>query len=88
MKVITILLVCFVCAINAYTADPPKILTFKNGVKFDHDGHKGECVSCHEGEKGAQKIQDFGKEWAHRVCIGCHASMGAGPSECKNCHLK
>ncbi len=71
-----------------YAADPPKSINFKNNVVFDHEGHKGDCISCHDSLAGATKIEGFGKEWAHKTCIGCHAAMGNGPTACADCHVK
>lgn len=78
------LLIVFVVTTEA--AEPPKVITFKKGVVFDHEGHKGECLSCHDNQKGGQKIPGFSKEWAHKVCVDCHTSMGSGPTACNDCH--
>lgn len=64
-------------------------ITLKSGMVFDHQGHKrevGMCSYCHEGAPG--KIPGFGKEWAHKTCIGCHVEFKEGPQECKGCHGK
>lgn len=71
----------------AYATESPKTITFKN-VVFDHEGHKGDCISCHGTRDGGNKIPDFGKEWAHKTCIGCHTAIGSGPTVCKECHKK
>ena len=73
-------------------ATPPAtiVLPASNGnVTFPHDAHlkvlKG-CGSCHAAAPG--KIAGLGKEWAHTTCKGCHSSMKAGPTACKDCHRK
>ncbi|MEI6214988.1 MAG: cytochrome c3 family protein [Desulfuromonadales bacterium] len=76
-------------ALSAVAAsNPPKIITFKNNVVFDHEGHKGDCNSCHDSVDGGSKIAGFGKDWAHKTCIDCHKAMGAGPTTCSDCHKK
>lgn len=64
-----------------------EVFEFKKGVKFNHKAHQGyagECKKCHE--KGAGKIEGFGKDWAHKNCKGCHTTMKKGPTSCKDCH--
>jgi len=70
--------------------EPPKTIKFKNnvGVVYDHEGHTGLCNSCHDSLEGSSKIKGFGKEWAHKNCIGCHTRVGNGPTACKDCHKK
>jgi hypothetical protein len=71
---------------------PPAIIVLpaSNGnVTFPHDAHQQllkECGSCHA--TGPGKITTLGKEWAHTTCKGCHSSMKAGPTACKDCHRK
>lgn len=88
MQIIRIALLVLVSIIPAYSLESPKIINFKNNVVFDHEGHKGDCISCHDTPEGGNKITGFGKEWAHKVCIGCHTSMGNGPISCSDCHKK
>jgi len=62
----------------------------KNGmVSFSHKEHqeilKG-CNKCHVKPKG--KIDELGKDWAHKTCKGCHAEMKKGPVKCGECHKK
>ncbi len=80
-------LVFILVAANAFAAD---VIKLKNGVVFDHAGHKNEkvglCSACHEGEPG--KIAALGKEWAHNTCIDCHDIFGKGPTKCEGCHAK
>jgi predicted CXXCH cytochrome family protein len=62
-------------------------ITFGNGIVFDHQEHKSEvgmCSYCHDGTPG--KIPGFGKEWAHKTCIGCHKDFREGPVTCAGCH--
>jgi hypothetical protein len=62
-------------------------IAMKKGVTFNHKVHQssvGDCKKCHE--KGAGKIEGFGKDWAHKNCKGCHTEMKKGPTSCKECH--
>lgn len=87
MKLLIVTAVLLSLIIPAYAAEPPKIILLKD-VTFDHEGHKGECISCHLTSEGKQKIPGINKEWAHKTCMGCHTVMGAGPTVCKECHSK
>lgn len=58
-------------------------------VTFDHRGHlarRAPCASCH-GVGQVTKIEFTPKE-AHDRCIGCHREEQAGPTACKDCHVK
>jgi hypothetical protein len=81
---IIISLTVFFLAASVFASD---VITFSNGMVFDHQGHKSEvgmCSYCHEGSPG--KIPGFGKEWAHKNCIGCHTEFREGPVVCAACH--
>ncbi|OGT99157.1 MAG: cytochrome C [Geobacteraceae bacterium GWB2_52_12] len=85
MKKIVIMfaLVAFAAG-SAFAAD---VIEMKKGIKFDHKLHKAavsDCKKCHE--KGAGKIEGFGKDWSHKNCKGCHVDMKKGPTSCKECH--
>jgi predicted CXXCH cytochrome family protein len=65
----------------------------KNGmVIFYHNNHvnevKGDCTVCHDKTPG--RIQDFGRDYAHRICIDCHKDPNGaeGPTKCDECHKK
>lgn len=88
MLKISVGLLILVSSFSCYAMDPPKIITFKNNVVYDHDAHKGDCISCHDTPAGGNKIPDFGKEVAHKLCVGCHSAMGNGPTSCNGCHKK
>jgi hypothetical protein len=78
------ILLLIMCAGSVHASDS---ITFKSGMRFDHQGHKrevGMCSYCHDGTPG--KIVAFGKEWAHRVCIDCHIDFKEGPQSCTGCH--
>ena len=68
-------------------------LPAKNGnVAFPHEKHKAikqekGCRACHEQEAGG-KIAAMGKDWAHKLCKGCHEEMKKGPVKCGECHKK
>lgn len=72
----------------------PEIVTFKmDGKPFElkHWKHqarakKGGCTNCHRGEIG--KIEGWGKDFAHMICISCHDLDDKGPVQCKECHIK
>jgi predicted CXXCH cytochrome family protein len=58
-------------------------------VSFPHKEHQTmlkDCKICHE--KGPGKIEGFGKDVAHKLCVGCHKTKQAGPTKCTECHKK
>jgi len=62
-------------------------------VVFYHLNHineiHGACQPCHAGTPG--RIAGFGKEWAHRICLECHAPREGypeGPTRCEGCHIR
>jgi predicted CXXCH cytochrome family protein len=80
------------CAGTAMAAD---VITFPakfGDVTFDHKKHqellKKDCKACHT--KSIGKMEGFGKDAAHKLCIDCHKakSNGKGPVSCKACHKK
>lgn len=77
------------------------IISFKNGMTFNHKGHQtekvGKCDVCHDNIKMSEdgqrativppgKIAGFGKEWSHKYCKDCHDLYGEGPVSCNDCH--
>lgn len=73
----------------------PEIINLKMGdtsLAFQHWKHqkqlkgKNDCFRCHKVELG--KIEGWGTETAHTVCIPCHDLNDKGPVECKGCHKK
>lgn len=70
--------------------DAPEIMTFpasKGEVVFNHKKHVAgysNCKTCHDRKGG--KIKGLGKEWAHKVCRGCHEAIMVGPVKCEGCH--
>jgi predicted CXXCH cytochrome family protein len=59
----------------------------KGKIPFPHKKHQEmliDCIKCHE--KGPGKIAELDKDWAHKVCKGCHVEMKKGPVSCKDCH--
>lgn len=75
---------------TAAAAGPPDELVFparQGAVTFNHKEHvKGNigCKTCHDRKGG--KIKGLGKEWAHKVCKGCHEAIMVGPVVCDGCH--
>ena len=88
MQKICVGLLVLALTVPCYAMDPPRIIKFKNNVVYDHEGHQGICNSCHDSLEGSSKIKGFGKEWAHKNCIGCHTRVGNGPTACSDCHKK
>jgi hypothetical protein len=71
----------------------PEVINLKMGVMiapFKHSKHQkllnNECWHCHKTTKG--KIDDWGKETAHTICIACHDLYEKGPIQCRECHKK
>jgi predicted CXXCH cytochrome family protein len=79
---------------SAVAAEPPATITFNakpGNITFPHKAHvdanKGQCKTCHATAAGG-KIEGFGKEKAHGLCIECHKKEAKGPSKCAECHKK
>jgi len=85
------------------TSEAIDIISFKNGMTFNHKIHQtekvGKCYVCHENVQVSGdgknvtttepgKIKGFGKEWAHKYCTDCHDLFGEGPVKCNDCHHK
>jgi hypothetical protein len=71
----------------------PEVINLKMGamsLAFQHRKHQkdlnNECFHCHASENG--KINNWGKETAHKICISCHDLYDKGPVECVQCHKK
>jgi predicted CXXCH cytochrome family protein len=89
MKIIMVMLCCAAFAGTALADDVFDLPASKGKVSFPHKKHQEmlkDCIKCHE--KGPGKIDELGKDWAHKVCKGCHAEMGKGPVSCAGCHQK
>lgn len=63
----------------------PTTLNFKRNVTFNHKSHSDSfaCTKCHKDSPG--KIANFGKDFAHETCKGCHKENGQSTS-CNSCH--
>ena len=59
-------------------------------LPFQHWKHQknanNECFHCHNTSIG--KIDGWGKDTAHRICIPCHELEDKGPVTCRECHPK
>lgn len=59
-------------------------------LPFTHRKHQkdlnNECFHCHNTKIG--KIDGWGKDTAHDICIACHELEEKGPITCRQCHLK
>jgi predicted CXXCH cytochrome family protein len=71
----------------------PAVINLKMGVTvlpFEHYKHqqrvKNDCRECHATKIG--KIDGWGKEAAHKLCISCHDLYDQGPTQCRQCHSK
>ncbi|ANA40274.1 MULTISPECIES: cytochrome c7 [Geobacter] len=88
MKRTVILFAAMLLTASAGLAADVILFPSKSGaVTFTHKRHSEfirECRNCHEKTPG--KITNFGKEYAHKTCKGCHEVRGAGPTKCKLCH--
>lgn len=88
MKRTVILFAAMLLTASANLAADVILFPSKSGaVTFTHKRHSEfirECRNCHEKTPG--KIANFGKEYAHKTCKGCHEVRGAGPTKCKLCH--
>lgn len=90
-----LLLVAFVAVSpmfsNAAQSQGPETISLKNGkipLEFAHRKHQNlqnsECFHCHLPDKW--KIDGWGKETAHSMCISCHDLNDKGPVKCEGCH--
>ncbi len=79
-------------AFAAGVTDPMEFSSSNGAVTFWHSNHvnevHGDCAVCHSGTPGP--IPAFGQDYAHSVCVSCHASPdgSGGPTKCAGCHVK
>ena len=90
-KIISALALVIFTASFALAADVMTFPAKMGAVTFPHKMHEVKlknCKVCHA--KAPGKIEGFGKDVAHKLCIDCHktASNGKGPATCKGCHKK
>jgi flavoprotein len=88
-KLIVAVVAAFALVGTAVAADTMTFDTKNGKVTFAHKAHQDklkDCKACHE--KGAGKIEGFGKDIAHKTCKGCHEEKKAGPTKCGECHKK
>lgn len=71
----------------------PEVIGLKMGdmeLPFQHWKHQTrlhyECYHCHNTKIG--KIDNWGKDTAHTICIACHELEDKGPTTCLQCHPK
>ncbi len=57
-------------------------------ITFPHNMHAEayDCTTCHGAE--APGKFELTKEVAHPLCKDCHKKEGAGPTGCRDCHVK
>ncbi len=91
-KIVAAVALVFFSAGTLLAADVMTFPAKMGDVQFNHKKHqefvKGDCKTCHAKKPG--KIEGFGKDMAHKLCIDCHKtkSKGKGPTSCKACHKK
>ncbi|MBT0663193.1 cytochrome c family protein [Geobacter pelophilus] len=89
-SIASLVLIVLGFAVGAIAAAAPDIMTFPatvGDVIFNHKKHVDggiNCKTCHAYKGG--KIKGLGKEWAHKVCRGCHEAIMMGPTKCTGCH--
>lgn len=76
---------------EAYAAAIPGIVTYQatqGKVTFPHADHASRlvCSQCHRSDPPEKIAVD--KTFAHGTCRACHQNSGAGPTACRNCHVK
>ncbi len=91
-KYLAALFAALTVSVVAVAADAPASLTLEakpGNVTFPHKAHadKMKCESCHASAAGG-KIEGFGKDKAHGLCIECHKKEAKGPAKCAECHKK
>lgn len=102
-KMLVVLLLAALAAPVAFAAGGPEEVKFdtKMGtVTFDHAGHQeieSDCTSCHHMGMDSGTCKDChgvddaapkAKDAFHDLCTGCHKDQGAGPTKCKECHVR
>lgn len=84
IRMATVMVVMVFCAGTVWAAD---VIKLKRGVEFPHKFHQEtlkDCKKCHEKDPPG-KIEGFGRDWAHKVCRGCHSSRKP-ITGCQDCH--
>jgi hypothetical protein len=93
-KTLLLLMLCASMAAyaTAFAGAGPEVIPLKTGtppLSFAHWKHQlangSECFHCHKGAEGG-KIEGWGRDAAHGLCIPCHDMNDKGPVECKQCH--
>lgn len=87
LKIISSFLFLLLLTISTH-ADDEIPVSRASLTAFPHKQHQknlGGCTDCH-GAKEPGPIDQFGANWAHTTCTGCHTEIKAGPVECSGCH--
>lgn len=87
MKKLIICLVIMFAASTAYAdLSFQKVFKAKMGnVTFNHLIHKTQdCEACHTAVNANNGVN---KDFGHHFCKDCHKA-NAGPTKCKECHVK
>lgn len=88
-RMLTGFIFCFLLAAPLHAGN---VITFgkDSSIYFPHQQHQtalGGCTECH-GAKDPGPISQFGEQWAHANCTGCHNDCKTGPVECGGCHTQ
>ncbi|ABQ25504.1 hypothetical protein [Geotalea uraniireducens] len=82
----TILLLLIILS-YAFVAQAAYVFKAYNGdVTFNHIEHRRNftCGDCHN---GPPRFIELDHDSAHKLCLGCHKKLGAGPlRHCGDCH--
>lgn len=99
---LAMMVVAFASAV-AFAAEGPAEIKFEakmGTVTFNHADHQGvvtDCTTCHhkgveagtcKSCHGVDPAAPKSKDAYHDQCKGCHQEKGAGPTGCKDCHVK
>lgn len=72
--------------LSAAGAFAMKFTAYNGDVYFDHRMHRllYDCKDCHD---GPPQHFELDHQSGHKLCIGCHKKVQAGPAKhCSDCH--
>lgn len=80
--IISVVLTASFVAAGEYGPSKPSLSFFPHNL---HQKKLNGCTECHDA-KGPGPIVQFGEQWAHTTCMGCHSKRHIGPVDCSGCH--
>jgi hypothetical protein len=86
-KIVLVMLALAAFAGNAFAEGIIELPAARHNVMFTHKHHQKllkDCTICHVNSPGV--VEDMGKDWAHKTCLGCHVFREKGPISCPDCH--